>query len=193
MTHPVSELQKEVRTRRCADALIQVKARSLAAVYQTVRRWQPRTNGQKNDLPTRRDLRPAALWHAWAGWRGSGLAALAALLAIPMLVATVPLGADDLNHLARIYIRAHIDSDPDLAQVYRIKTDLIPYLGMDLLLTPLARVLPIMALGRLYILALVWGLVAAVAMLQRVFTGRVGLGSLERIPVMLHNQHERRS
>ena len=42
-------------------------------------------------------------------------------------------------------------------------------------------------------LALVWGLVAAVAMLQRVFTGRVGLGSLERIPVMLHNQHERRS
>ncbi len=33
---------------------------------------------------------------------------------------------------------------------------------MDLLLTPLARVLPILLLGRIYLVALVWGLVGAV-------------------------------
>jgi len=105
-------------------------------------------------------------------------AALAALLAVPMLVAMVPLGVDDLNHLARIHIRAHIGTDPDLARLYEVRADVIPYLGMDLLLTPLARVLPTMVVGRLYLLALVWGLVGAVAVLQRVFTSRIGFGPL---------------
>ncbi len=103
-------------------------------------------------------------------------AAVAALLAIPVLIANVPLGADTLGHLARIYVRAHIGSDPNLARLFRIRTDIIPYLGMDLLLTPFARVLPIMLVGRAYILALVWGLVGTVVVLQRVFTSRIGLG-----------------
>ncbi len=114
----------------------------------------------------------------WAGHRTVGIvlvyAALAALLAVPVLVAAVPLGVDDLNHLARIHIRAHIGTDPDLAQLFEVRADVIPYLGMDLLLTPLARVLPTMVVGRLYLVALVWGLVGAVAVLQRVFTARVG-------------------
>jgi hypothetical protein len=116
---------------------------------------------------------------AWTGHRTAGIvlvyAMLAALLAIPMLVAQVPLGVDDLNHLSRIYVRAHIGSDPDLARLFEVRADLVPYLGMDLLLTPLARVLPIMLVGRLCILMLVWGLVGAVVVLQRVFTERVGL------------------
>lgn len=116
----------------------------------------------------------------WDGHRTTGLvlvyAALAVLLAIPVLVADVPLGADDLNHLARIYVRAHIGSDPDLARVFVVRTNLIPYLGMDWLLTPLARVLPIMLVGRIYLLALVWGTVGATLVVQRVFTSRVGLG-----------------
>lgn len=120
---------------------------------------------------------PVLRW--WSTRRTVGLvlvyAALAALLAVPMLVAQIPVGGDTLNHLARIYVRAHIDSDPDLARIFRVKSELIPYLGMDLLLTPLARVLPIMVVGRIYILALVWGLVGAVAVLRRVFVGRVGL------------------
>ena len=91
-----------------------------------------------------------------------GYAGLAALLAIPVLVARVPLGADDLNHLARIYVRAHIGTDPDLARLFELRAGMFPSLGMDLLLTPLARVLPIMIVGRIYILALVWGLVGAV-------------------------------
>jgi hypothetical protein len=97
------------------------------------------------------------------------------VLAVPLLIADVPLGVDDLNHLARIYVRAHIDTDPDLARLFEVRTRLIPYLGMDVLLTPIARMMPIMAAGRLYILALVWGLMAAVVAVRLAFTSRVGL------------------
>jgi hypothetical protein len=102
--------------------------------------------------------------------------ALASMLAIPILVARVPLGVDTLNHLARIHVRAHISADPDLGRLFEVRTGIIPYLGMDLLLTPLARVLPTLMVGRIYILALVWGLVGAVVILQRVFLSRVGSG-----------------
>jgi hypothetical protein len=101
--------------------------------------------------------------------------ALAVLLAIPILAARVPLGVDTLNHLARIHVRAHIDTDPDLARLFEVRAGMIPYLGMDLLLTPLARVLPTMMVGRIYVLALGWGLVGAVAVLRHVFLSRVGL------------------
>jgi hypothetical protein len=116
----------------------------------------------------------------WGGHRTIGTAlvyaAVAALLAIPVLIAEVPLGVDDLNQLARIYVRAHISWDPDLARLFEVRSDVIPYLGMDLLLTPLARVLPIMLVGRIYILVLVWGLVGTVVVLQRAFTSRTDLG-----------------
>jgi hypothetical protein len=104
--------------------------------------------------------------------------ALAVLLVIPILVARVPLGVDDLNHLARIHVRAHISTDPDLVRLFEFRAGMIPYpyLGMDLLLTPLARLLPTMIVGRIYVLAMVWGLVGVVAVLQRAFTSRVGLG-----------------
>jgi hypothetical protein len=116
----------------------------------------------------------------WVEHRTTGTmlvyAAVAVLLAIPILVAKVPLGVDNLNHLARIYVRANIGSDPDLARLFQVRAELLPYLGMDLLLTPLARVLPIMLVGRIWILVLAWGLVGAVVVLQRAFTSRVGLG-----------------
>ncbi len=61
----------------------------------------------------------------WRGHRTAGLvlvyAVVAVLLAIPVLVADVPLGVDDLNHLARIYVRAHIDQDPDLARLFEVR------------------------------------------------------------------------
>jgi len=79
----------------------------------------------------------------WQDHRTIGIilvyASLAALLAIPMVITTVPLGVDDLNHLARIQVLAHIGTDPDLAGLFRVKDETIPYLGIDLLLTPLAR------------------------------------------------------
>jgi hypothetical protein len=70
-------------------------------------------------------------------------AALAILLAVPMLATTVPLGVDDLNHLARVYVRAHIDADPYLSREFVVRDEWVPYILADVALTPLAKILPI--------------------------------------------------
>ena len=46
------------------------------------------------------------------------------------------------------------------------------------MLTPLARVLPTLVAGRVFIVLLLWGMVGATAVVQRAFTGRVGFGPL---------------
>lgn len=105
---------------------------------------------------------------------GLAYGALAVALAVPVLLSDIPVGVDTLNHLARIYVRAHIETDPDLARLFELRHVLLPYLGMDWLLTPLARLWPTLQVARGFELALVWGLVGAVAVLSRVVTGRFG-------------------
>ncbi len=105
-------------------------------------------------------------------------ALLALLLAAPLLAVEVPLGGDTLNHLARIHVRAHIADDPDLARLFEIRDVLVPYMGLDWLLTPLARVMPTLVVGRIAIVLLLWGMVGAVLVLQRTFTGRIGFEPL---------------
>lgn len=100
------------------------------------------------------------------------------LLALPVLGVEVPLGVDTLNHLARIHVRAHIPDDADLARLFEIRDAAIPYMGLDWLLTPLARVVPTLVAGRIAIVVLLWCLVGAVLALQRAFTGRIGLEPL---------------
>lgn len=114
--------------------------------------------------------RAALLWTAYL--------ALAAILALPVLLVEVPLSSDTLNHLARIHVWAHIGSDPDLARLFRPRDVLVPYMGLDWLLTPLARVLPTLVVGRIALVLLLWGTVGAVVLLQRVFTGRIGFEPL---------------
>ncbi|HEY0205716.1 MAG TPA: hypothetical protein VGC15_16345 [Acetobacteraceae bacterium] len=114
--------------------------------------------------------RPTALWIAYL--------ALAALLAVPLLLVEVPLASDTLNHLARIHVRAHIADDPDLARFFEIRNYLVPYMGLDWLMTPLARVMPTLVAGRVGIMLLLWGTVGAVVVLQRAFTGRIGFEPL---------------
>ena len=103
---------------------------------------------------------------------------VAILLAVPILAAEVPLGIDTLNHLARIHVRAHIADDPDLARLFEVRDHLVPYMGLDWLLTPLARVMPTLVAGRVGIVLLLWGTVGAVLALQRAFTGRIGFEPL---------------
>lgn len=103
---------------------------------------------------------------------------LALLLAAPLLAVEVPLASDTLNHLARIHVRAHIADDPDLARLFVIRDYLVPYMGLDWMLTPLARVMPTLVAGRVGIVLLLWGTVGAVLVLQRTFTGRIGFEPL---------------
>ena len=99
---------------------------------------------------------------------------LALALALPILLVDVPLGVDDLNHLARIHVRAHIATDPDLARLFELRDTLLPYMGLDWLLTPLAQIVPTLLAGRIFIVLLLWATVATVMLLQRLFTGRLG-------------------
>jgi len=103
---------------------------------------------------------------------------LAFLLAAPLLVVEVPLGSDTLQHLARIHVRAHISDDLDLARLFEVRDYLVPYMGLDWMLTPLARVMPTLVAGRVGIVLLLWGTVGAVVVLQRAFTGRIGFEPL---------------
>ena len=105
-------------------------------------------------------------------------ALLAFLLAVPILAVEVPLASDTLNHLARIHVRAHIADDPDLARLFEVRDHLVPYMGLDWLLTPLARVMPTLVAGRVCIVLLLWGTVGAVVVVQRAFTGRIGFEPL---------------
>ena len=98
-------------------------------------------------------------------------------LAWPVLWVDIPVGVDTLNHFARIHVRAHIATDPDLARLFEVRETLVPYLGMDWLLTPLVRVLDTLAVARVLTVALVWGAVGAVAAVQLAFTGRIGAGA----------------
>jgi len=119
--------------------------------------------------PTRGKLGRLGKSGLWAAY-----AVLALLLAAPLLVAEVPLGMDTVNHLARIHVRAHIAGDADLAGLFGLRDGLVPYMGLDWLLTPLAKVMPTLVAGRVGIVLILWGTVGAVVVLQRVFTGRIG-------------------
>ena len=111
-------------------------------------------------------MKPAQL----AAW----YAALLLALAWPVLAVDVPVGVDTLAHIARIYVRAHVGTDPDLARLFAVQSTLLPYLGLDWLLTPPAGLMSPLLLVRILTILLVWGTVGATAVLARVITGRVG-------------------
>lgn len=97
----------------------------------------------------------------------------AALLPL-FLVDVVPL-ANMPNHMARIRILAEFGQDPSLAANYRLNWALQPNLAVDLLLTPLAGLVPPLELGRLFTAFAMLVLIGGTLALHRVLHGRVGL------------------
>lgn len=69
-----------------------------------------------------------------------------------LLVEILPLG-DFPNHLARLYILANLDAVPALQQNYQIVPTLTPYLLVDWMLTPLARIWSVYDVGRAFVAA----------------------------------------
>lgn len=112
---------------------------------------------------------PGALGAArfWALFLG-----LFALAAAPVLLAALPPLFDYPNHLARMYLLVHLPDSATLQRYYELRWQALPNLGMDLLVPPLARLMPLGWAGRVFIL-LALGLIAAgSALLHRVATGR---------------------
>ena len=116
--------------------------------------------------------------HVSAGWRAPMVLALygivLALLAVPLLVVEIPPLYDYPNHLARMHVLAHFADSPELRANYAIAWKLSPYLGMDLIVPELARVMSIYAAGRVFLFLclaqIVLGTAAVHAALYRRFS-----------------------
>lgn len=105
--------------------------------------------------------------------------AFAALYASLFLAATVPLWLCDIlplfdypNHLARMYLLAHLDGSPVLQQFYALAWHPLPNLAMDFLVPPVLRLVPLELAGRLFVLLVFFLMTGGAACLQRVLFGR---------------------
>lgn len=97
------------------------------------------------------------------------------LAIVPVLAVDIVPLADFTNHIARIHLLANIAGDPVLQSNYRLDWAIKPNLGIDILLPPLTRILPLFVVGKLFVAATLLSLVGGVAALHRVLHGKVGL------------------
>jgi len=111
--------------------------------------------------------------------------AVAALYALLTMAALLPLFLVDVvplanmpNHMARIRVLAEIGQDPSLALHYRLNWGLQPNLAVDLLLTPLARFVPVLELGRWFTVLTMLVMIGGVLALHRALHARIGLWPL---------------
>ena len=97
---------------------------------------------------------------------------LGGLTLSPLLSASVPPLVDYPDHLARMWILVHGSDN------YVVNWHLLPTLAMDLIVPPLAQIMPVEAAGRLFVALTMALLVIATLVLHRVLHGRVGLWPL---------------
>ena len=88
------------------------------------------------------------------------MAGLFALGMVPLLVTPVLPLIDFYNHLARFFVLAHIGSSSLLQSHYQAHWSLLPDIGVDVLATPLLRLVPPLIAAKIIaggILALLYG------------------------------------
>ncbi len=71
------------------------------------------------------------------------------VLVAPLLTIEIPPIVDYPNHLARLYVLAHGASDPWLSKMYKPRWEIIPNLGIDLLVPWSLSFLPLHIAGRI--------------------------------------------
>ncbi len=72
-------------------------------------------------------------------------------LAVPLLFTEVPPLGDYPNHLARAFVLSVLPDDPVLARMYAAHWSVIPDLGLDVVMPPLMRFLPVYWVGRMVV------------------------------------------
>src|SRR5207249_7882872 len=91
----------------------------------------------------------------------------------PLLWVRIPPLVDYPNHLARMWILVHRTEIHELAANYAIHWRILPELGMDLVVSALAWVLPVAEAGRVFVALTMLVLVAGTMSLHRVLYGRL--------------------
>ncbi len=107
--------------------------------------------------------------------RGLVYVVLALAVLLPLALVDIPGLVDYPNHLARLHILTAIDSDPALAENYQVAWGAMPNLAMDLVMQPLAAVLPLEKAGRAFVVLTMLALVIGTLALHRVLHGDIGL------------------
>src|SRR5438270_9776088 len=98
--------------------------------------------------------------------------------ALPILITATPPLLDYPNHLARMHIEAAYRDSPLLRQFYALDWRPIPNLAMDLVVPPLARIMPLAWAGKAFLLAIFLLMAGGAASLHRVLFGRWSAWSL---------------
>lgn len=111
---------------------------------------------------------------------------LAGLTLSPLLWASVPPLVDYPNHLARMWILAQDGNIAPLADNYVVHWQLVPDLALDLIVPPLAHIMPLDVAGRVFIALTMLGLLAGTMLLHRALYGRVGIWPLSSL-LFLYN------
>jgi hypothetical protein len=93
--------------------------------------------------------------------------ALFALALLPLTLSEIPPLLDYPNHLARMFLLAHLDSTPVLQQFYAVAWAPLPDLAMDATVPPLLAFLPLDIAGKVFIGATFLLLAGGTALLQR--------------------------
>src|ERR1035441_5642758 len=91
----------------------------------------------------------------------------------PIWIVKYPGMVDYPNHLVRCYILAHYHDNPLWQQRYLLDLSPLPNLAIDLIVTPLLRILPLIVAGKVFL-----SLAAALYVLGCSEVGRTVIGKL---------------
>ncbi len=106
---------------------------------------------------------------------------LCLLVLLPVLLTWLPADDDYPNHLARIQVMALHGRDALLAQFYVIRWKLIPNLGMELLLPPLAAATGVFFAGKLFLIVTMLLLMTGPLAIAAALFGRASFGPLAAV------------
>ena len=100
------------------------------------------------------------------------LLAVYLVLLVPIWIVKYPGMVDYPNHLARCYILAHYHDNPVFQQRYILDRSPLPNLAIDLIVTPLLRILPLLVAGKVFLSIAAALYVGGCSAVGRAVTGR---------------------
>ena len=109
---------------------------------------------------------------------------LAAITSVPVLLHPWQPLSDYINHLARMYVIAQGNADPDLSRFYQVDWQLIPNLMMDLIVPILQRVMNVYLAGQVYSIMCFVLILSGTLALNRCLYGRWSALPLIAFPLL---------
>lgn len=106
------------------------------------------------------------------------LCVISILLLVPLFVIDILPLHDYPNHLARMHVIRDLGESPMLQRYYEIQWEILPNLAMDILVPPLAQLVPLELAGKLFCAVILLSTVPAVAALHWALHGKVSLWPL---------------